>query len=236
MRAFIFRNATFPRLWVLLVLLGAATAYLFNPSAAWNKFFQAGPNQAPEFQPALNRDVIFNFFDSLGADDRAIYVFYEGAADTAYFVLFSVFFAVPAGACWPTPQSKRLVSGLAGGVPNPLLGFGSRRRRRALADALSCAREGRAASVARGPCNALEDDCGPDRVPVQRRCGDLARRCCRGWKVDHPLADSRTVQSGGPVVGRASPTTTLGTYALFFEEDAHHEKVAEASKWLRMVS
>ena len=38
------------------------------------------------------------------------------------------------------------------------------------------------------------------------------------------------------VTAMPNPTITLGTYAHFFEEDAHREKIAEAASWLRPVS
>ena len=69
----------------------------------------------------------------------------------------------------------------------------------------------------------------------------IAGGACRMHDLRH-FAVSLWAAQGIPIVavsryvGHASPTITLGTYAHFFEEDAHHDKVAEASEWLRLVS
>jgi hypothetical protein len=106
MHQFILRQASFSRLWILLALLIGATAYLFDPGAAWHPFFQAGDDQAPEFQPAFDRDVIYNFFANLDSEQRAVYVYYEGVADTVYFVLLALF-----SACLLALAAERLKGG-----------------------------------------------------------------------------------------------------------------------------
>lgn len=69
----------------------------------------------------------------------------------------------------------------------------------------------------------------------------IAGRTCRMHDLRHFVVSLWAAQ-GIPIVavsryvGHPNPTITLGTYAHFFEEDAHLEQIAEAASWLRPVS
>ena len=76
---------------------------------------------------------------------------------------------------------------------------------------------------------------------VGKKWRQIAGGACRMHDLRH-FAVSLWAAQGIPIVavsryvGHANPTITLGTYAHFFEEDAHREQIAEAASWLRPVS
>ena len=87
----VIRKSSAALVLLLFVFVVASSVYVFDPSSSWNELIASSHVPAPEFQPAMGVDEIYDFFSAFNDENRSVYFYYEGFVDVLFFVSIFAF-------------------------------------------------------------------------------------------------------------------------------------------------